>query len=125
MFGEQGDSTYKYFDSPEAKIMASLRTKKYFNQSLSIATIIEEEFKKGGRQSFGVKQRNHTGIWVLQATNMPSILVETGFICTPEEEDYLNSETGRNEITGSILKAIIKYKQIIENAGKSVPATSE
>lgn len=121
--GEQGDSTIPDFDSPDAKILASLRTKKYFDQSLTIANFVEEEFKKEGRTSYGVKQRNNKGIWVLQATNMPSILVETGFICTPEEEDYLNSEQGVNEVSYAIMRAVLRYKQLLETGSAELPAT--
>ncbi len=105
-----------YADSPDAKILASLRTKKYFNQSLTIASFVEEEFKKVGRPSFGVKQRNNNGIWVLQATNMPSILVETGFICNSDEEDYLNSDKGQNELTYAMMRAVLRYKEVLDNA---------
>jgi len=79
-----------------------------------MASFVEEEFRKEGRPSNGVKQRNNQGIWVLQATNMPSILVETGFICNPAEEDYLNSEKGQNEITYAIMRAVLRYKHLIE-----------
>jgi len=75
-----------YFDSPEAKILASIQTKKYFDRSITLANYVEEEFVKEGRFSRGVKQRDDEGIWVLQATAMPSILVETGFISNPDEE---------------------------------------
>jgi N-acetylmuramoyl-L-alanine amidase len=108
------DSVGYFPESPDAKILASLRTKKYFDQSLTIANYVEEEFKKVGRVSYGVKQRNNKGIWVLQATNMPSILVETGFICNPEEEDYMNSEKGQNEISYAIMRAVLRYKQFLE-----------
>lgn len=111
---EAADSGSNFSESPEAKIFASLRTKKYFDQSLNAASMVEDEFKKLGRHSFGVKQRNHEGIWVLQATNMPSILVETGFICTPEEEDYLNSEKGQNELTYALMRAVLRYNQLLE-----------
>ncbi|MDB5193238.1 MAG: N-acetylmuramoyl-L-alanine amidase [Segetibacter sp.] len=112
--GELQDSTGTLFDSPDAKILASLRTKKFFDQSRTIAAYVEEEFQKEGRRSEGVKQRNNKGIWVLQATNMPSILIETGFICNPEEEDYLNSEAGQNEITYAVMRAVLRYKQYLE-----------
>src|SRR3954451_2022034 len=112
--GEQADSNYQYFDSPEAQIMASVQTQKYFDRSLLLASFVEDEFKKEGRTSWGVKQRNSKGIWVLQATAMPSILVETGFICNPEEEDYLNSEKGQNEVTDAVTRAVLRYKQYLE-----------
>lgn len=121
-FGEH-DSASNYAESPDAKILASLRTKKYFDQSLAIASFVEEEFKKEGRPSFGVKQRNNEGIWVLQATNMPSILVETGFICNTAEEDYLNSDKGQNEISYAVMRAVLRYKQLLET-GSSILADS-
>ena len=122
-FGEH-DTSVNYFDSPDAKILASLRTKKYFDQSLAIANFVEEEFKKEGRTSYGVKQRNNEGIWVLQATNMPSILVETGFICNPEEEDYLNSEKGQNEISYAVMRAVLRYKHLVETGSDLITGDS-
>jgi len=121
--GEQSDSTYQYFDSPEARIMASVRTQKYFDRSLLLATYVEDEFKKEGRTSWGVKQRNYEGIWVLQATAMPSILVETGFICNPDEEDYLNSEKGQNEVTYAVTRAVLRYKQALEGGTNNIEDT--
>jgi hypothetical protein len=54
------------------------------------------------------------GIWVLQATAMPSILVETGFITNPQEEAYLNSQQGQHEISGCITKAVHTYINWLE-----------
>lgn len=122
----ENDSTINYAESPDVKILASLRTKKYFNQSLAVANFVEDEFKKVGRISHGVKQRNNQGIWVLQATNMPSILVETGFICNPEEEDYLNSETGVNELTYAMMRAVLRYKQTLDGGAEiEVPTVTK
>ena len=119
-FGEHADSSLFYTESPEAKILASLRTKKFFDQSLVMAGLVEDEFAGEGRVSYGVKQRNHLGIWVLQATNMPSVLVETGFICDQDEEDYLNSEKGQDEVTTAILRALLRYKQYLEGGNSTV-----
>ena len=70
--------------------------------------MVEEEFAKVGRASHGQKQRQ-VGIWVLQATAMPSVLVETGYITNREEEDYLNSETGQQEIAQCVTNALRSY----------------
>jgi N-acetylmuramoyl-L-alanine amidase len=101
-------------NSPEAKIRAQLYTKYFFRNSALLASMVEDEFSKSGRSSFGVKQRNNKGIWVLQATGMPSILVETGFITNKEEEEYLNSEKGQEEIVENISGAFRRYKQELE-----------
>ncbi len=113
-FSGNNDSSFQY-DSPEAKILANLRVQKYFENSKNIAEYVQEEIEKVGRVNLGVKQRDWEGIWVLQATAMPSILVETGFLCTPSDEDYLNSESGQNEMAGCILNAIVRYKAKLES----------
>jgi N-acetylmuramoyl-L-alanine amidase len=101
-------------NSPEAIIKARLWSQKFFKNSVQLGTMIENEFVNIGRKSFGVLQRNHMGIWVLQATNMPAVLIETGFITDKKEEDYLNSESGQIEMTRAMANAIIKYKKTID-----------
>ena len=111
-------------NDPVMKAFQLLYTKKYFENSLHFANLIESEFVKGGRFSRGVKQRNEKGIWVLQATGMPSVLVETGFITDKEEEQYLDSERGQNEIVENLTSALANYiaskeKAPASNGGKS------
>ncbi len=101
-------------DSPEKMILYSLKTQQYFTRSSNLAFTVEDEFKKVGRISREAKQRQ-VGLWVLQATAMPSILVETGFISNPEEEDYLNSQTGQQEIADVIVKALKRYRYSLEH----------
>lgn len=104
-------------EDPEFKIKSLLWTKKYFDKSLLLAELVEKEFVDGGRFSRGVKQRNEKGIWVLQATAMPSVLVETGFISNKVEEDYLNSKVGQEAIANSVVNAVKQYRTLTE--GKS------
>ncbi len=96
---------------PNEKVRMLIYAKNYFTKSLNLATYIQEEFKDAGRVDRGVKQRNDKGIWVLQATAMPSILVEIGFISNKEEEEYITSEEGQKEIVGNIFTALKKYKE--------------
>jgi len=112
---DMGDSTASAVDvsSPEARIRAKLYENRYFANSAFFASLVENEFIKAGRQSSGVQQRE-TGIWVLEATGMPSVLVETGFLTNKEEEEYLNSKEGQNEITHNIIEALQRYKDSLE-----------
>ncbi len=117
--GENVEDSLNILDlnSPEAKIRATLYTKFYFRNSYTFARYVEEEFKKTGRASHGgVLQRNNKGIWVLQATGMPSVLVETGFITNKGEEEYLNSEDGQNQIVDNVMSALKKYKDELESS---------
>ncbi len=102
------------FSTPEGKIIAGIYAKRYQERSDRLATMVNEEVETTGRQALGVSQRQK-GIWVLQATNMPAILIETGFINNPEDERYLNSEKGQQELAEAITKAVRRYKDQVEN----------
>ncbi len=122
-FGEiDSTSTLQLPDpsDPAEKARMLIYTLNYFRKSLNLATLIENEFSSAGRISRGVKQRNDKGIWVLQATGMPSILVEIGFISNKEEEEYMNSEKGQAEIVENIMNALRNYISSLEP--KTLPA---
>jgi N-acetylmuramoyl-L-alanine amidase len=95
-------------NSPEFIALSLLKTKQYFKRSATLAGFVQDEFAKVGRVDREVRQRQ-VGIWVLQATAMPSVLVETGYITNPSEEDYLNSKEGQKEIAICITNAVKTY----------------
>jgi N-acetylmuramoyl-L-alanine amidase len=95
-------------NSPEFIALALLKTKQFFKRSATLAGFVEDEFTKACRTSSGQQQRQ-VRIWVLQATAMPSVLVETGFITNREEEDYLNSKEGQQEISKCVTDAVKNY----------------
>ncbi len=99
---------------PTTFILLNTLRNAYFDQSLRLSTLIEDEFTRVGRISRGARQRNEKGIWVLSATAMPSVLVELGFISNPEEEDYLNSNSGQMELATGIFKAIKRYRDELD-----------
>lgn len=113
---EENDSTLDINDdSPEWKAKALLYTQNYFKKSYKLASVIQEDVTNMGREDLGVHQRQK-GIWVLQATSMPAVLIETGFIANYDDERYLNSEKGQQEIADGITRALIKYKEAVEGA---------
>jgi N-acetylmuramoyl-L-alanine amidase len=108
-------------NSPEFIALSLVKTKQFGQRSATLSQMVEEEFAKVGRISGGSRQRQ-VGIWVLQATAMPSILVETGFITNPQEEAYLNSQKGQGEIAGCITKALHQYVKWLEKKQTAVSA---
>ena len=100
-------------NDPTKMMLLSMKTQTFFQRSADFALTIEDEFKKVGRVSREAKQRKE-GIFVLYAVAMPAVLVETGFISNPDEEDYLNSEEGQTEICEVLIKAIKRYKFSLE-----------
>ncbi|WP_425413791.1 N-acetylmuramoyl-L-alanine amidase family protein [Pedobacter glucosidilyticus] len=107
-------NNYEGFDprDPESYIIFSLMKNTFREQSIKLASLLQEEYKKSGRISRGVKEQS---LAVLAKAGMPAILTEIGFISSPEEEKYINSDEGQNEIVSNILNAIITYKKQIES----------
>ena len=125
MFAEENyQEKYGAIDvnSPEFIALSLAKTLQFQRRSSTLANLVEQEFSKAGRVSGGPKQRQ-VGIWVLQATAMPSVLVETGFITNPQEEDYLNSATGQDEIAQCITNALKDYKTWLEK--KQLPSDTK
>ena len=99
-------------NDPSALIILNTFMAKYRKQSILFGEILNSEFvNNNGRKSRGVKEQ---GVLVLAHSAMPAVLVETGYINNPEEEKYLNSDTGQNEIARSIVNAVKIYRQKID-----------
>jgi N-acetylmuramoyl-L-alanine amidase len=111
-------------ESPEARMRAQLYEQRYFRKSAIFASIVNDELQKSGRRTLGVMQRDK-GIQVLQATGMPSVLIETGYLTNKEEEEYLNSDAGQDELVQEIIDALKRYKQQIEGTHANAPAAND
>lgn len=111
-------------NDPETIIMLNTLRNVFFDQSLRLSGLVEDEFTKAGRISRGARQRNEKGILVLHATAMPSVLVELGFISNPEEEEYLNSASGQNEMAQCIYRAVKRYKDELEKVYNTVHSSA-
>ncbi len=119
------DSVYNDidFDTPEGRIRAKIYADRYQKKSIKLATMVDEEIDKTDRTALGLNQRQK-GIWVLQATNMPAILIETGFITNYKDERYINSDKGQQELAECIARAVKRYKEDIDHIsnGGTAPA---
>ena len=119
------DSVYNDidFNTPEGRIRAKVYADRYQKKSIKLATMVDEEVDKTERSALGLNQRQK-GIWVLQATNMPAILIETGFITNHDDERYLNSEKGQQEIAECITRAVKRYKEDIDHTAATLAAAT-
>jgi len=106
-------SKYGGYDpkDPESMIIFSLMKNQFRDQSIKLATLMQNEYIAAGRINRGVKEQN---ILILQRAGMPAVLTEVGFISNLEEERYLMSEAGQNEIVQNIVAAIGNYKKQVE-----------
>lgn len=98
---------YNYNATAESNIMYELMQDHDMKESVVLAKMAQDEMvKTGGRKDLGVRQAN---LAVLRLTYMPSVLLEVGFISTPDEERFLLSRDGQNKMAKSIYNAIAKY----------------
>ena len=96
-------------NSAESYIIFEFMQDKYMSQSVHLASLVQKHFRQTcKRTDRGVHQ---AGFLVLKASAMPSILVELGFISTPEEERYLNTEAGTTSLANGIFRAFLTYKR--------------
>lgn len=110
---ENYKKTYKGFDpnSPLAHIMLANYQSSFRQQSLHIASLIEQKIKKTGYPSRGVKQAGFLVIW---ETTMPSVLFEAGYLTNDQDGAYLATSRGREEISQSLFEAFRVYKNEME-----------
>ncbi|WP_232338051.1 N-acetylmuramoyl-L-alanine amidase family protein [Flavobacterium profundi] len=117
---------YKGFDPnrPESLIGLKILQEEYLNQSIELAAFVEDNFKDNlGKKSRGVKQ---APLWVLDASYMPGVLIEIGFLSNKVEGEYLNTEKGQNEVAKAIADAIFSYKkQYYKTSSGTKPVVTE
>lgn len=103
------EKNYSGFDpkNPDTYIILSMRENIFLGKSIDLAQRVQDQFRtRVGRKDRGVKQ---AGYYVISFTNMPSILVELGFLTNPDEEDFLHSEDGKTHMASSIFRAFEQY----------------
>jgi N-acetylmuramoyl-L-alanine amidase len=124
-FEDDYSSRYENFDpnSPESYIAFSLMQFVYLDQSINFADMVQAQFRERvKRKDRGVVQQ---GLLVLAQTSMPGVLIETGFISNPAEEQFLCSEQGQDYIASAIFRAFRDYKIDIESKNGTIIAQSK
>ncbi len=95
-------------NSSESYIIFEFLQDKNMENSVQLATYIQKHFKSTAKRiDKGVHQ---AGFLVLRETTMPGVLVELGYISTPDEENYLLSDNGRTQLAKSIYQAFVNYR---------------
>ena len=111
---------YEGFDpnSPESNILFELVQDKNMEKSIQLAKLMQKNICQAtGRLDKGVHQDN---LAVLRLTSMPACLMELGYISTPDEEQFLNSERAVRQYTRGFFNAFVAYKNKVQ-PGIKVP----
>lgn len=120
LYEENYKARYGGFDPnrSESYIMFDMMQSSFLEQSIALAHHVQKQFVSTcNRTDRSVKQ---AGFLVLRQTNMPSILVELGYLSNTKEEKYLKKDSSRKELAKAIFKAVVQYKADYENRNASV-----
>lgn len=103
-------------DSPESVISHSLMWSANYESSLMLAAEMDAQFHEPP-----FRKSNYTGIhqdvfYLLWATNMPSVLLELGFLSNPTDFKYLSTESGQNQVADKLFNAFNNYKSYYEGS---------
>ena len=93
-------------------ILIDLTQRETKNRSARYANLVLAEFRK----SFRVLKRSHrfAGFAVLKAPDVPSVLVELGYLSNRDDVRYLSSASGRQTLVAALVRATRAYFNQIE-----------
>ncbi len=105
---------YEGFDpnNPNTQIGLRIIQEETLMQSINFASGVQSYFKNSlDRKDLGMHQQP---LWVLDATVMPGVLIELGFLSNLEESKYMKSEEGKSNYSQIIARSIIEYKNNVK-----------
>jgi len=105
---ENYQENYGGFDpnDPSSMIVLQLMKNRFREESLRLARHIQHNYEAAGRGNRGVQELS---LAVLARTNMPAVLTEIGFMSNPDEEKFLLSAAGQDQIVTNLFDAIKSY----------------
>jgi N-acetylmuramoyl-L-alanine amidase len=110
---ENYKENYGGFDpkDPSTYIVFSLMKRRYREQSIKLASYMQDQFAGSNRTDRGVKEQS---LAVLATAGMPAVLTEIGFISNPDEERFMMSSAGQESIVNDLFNAINTYRKSVE-----------
>lgn len=94
-------------DKHVMRAMLDMSTAAQIQDSMKLGKVVLGHLGKVG--NLHKKHVEQAGFAVLKAPDIPSILVETGFISNPDEESKLSSEKYKNDLADALMTGIKRY----------------
>ena len=107
LIGGVGDLSLKDKDTALAQVLLDLSMNATLETSLKVGSEVLQEM--GNITRLHKKKVEQAGFAVLKSPDMPSLLIETGFISNPAEAKKLASSAFQKKIANAITKGIRRY----------------
>lgn len=112
-----------HFNSAPRSSAGGIETYFYNRQSLALASAIHHYVAGGApSENRGVRRR---GYFVLRRTNMPSVLVECGFLTSPTEAAYVQNASYRQKLAEEIAAGVRSRGSVASSRSTTRVATAE
>lgn len=98
-----------HVDADVADILIDLVTRDNMNQSKVLAETVVSTFKANGVSTLPLRPHRSAGFAVLKAPDIPSVLIEMGYLSNKEEADLLASSSHRTKIAASVTRIIERF----------------
>jgi len=96
-------------DTDVANILIDLVTRDTMNQSKVLAETVVSTFKHSGIHTLPILPHRSAGFAVLKSPDIPSILIEMGYLSNHQEADNLSDDSYRQKLAGSVAKIVDRY----------------
>jgi N-acetylmuramoyl-L-alanine amidase len=90
-----------------ADILIDLAQRETMNASAAFATVLQREMSP--KVHFKSNAHRFAGFLVLKAPDVPSVLLETGYVSNEQDSRFLFSEAGQEAIAEGVAKAVDAY----------------
>ena len=103
-------------EPPEvADILLDLTRRETQALSITLANNVIQSFE--GQVGLINNAHRYAGFQVLRAPDIPSVLLELGFLSNPEDEKLLADEKWRAKVSGLLVEAILRYRDRVYAGG--------
>lgn len=75
----------------------------------TLATLVQEEIKRNLKNTDRLPKPLDNGMYLLKTLQMPSTLIEVGFLSNPEESRLLRDPAYQKKVAASIYQGILRY----------------
>jgi N-acetylmuramoyl-L-alanine amidase len=96
-------------DADVADILIDLVTRDTMNQSRVLADTVVSTFKSNGVHTLPITPHRSAGFAVLKSPDIPSILIEMGYLSNKQEADQLANAQYRTKLAGAVAKVVDRY----------------
>jgi N-acetylmuramoyl-L-alanine amidase len=84
---------------------------RYIDQSSELARLLEEELRP--RIPFAARPVDRAPLRLLEAANMPAVLVEIGYLTNPEQARLLAGSEYQNTVAAGILESLVRFRDYV------------